>query len=473
MSALVAAVPLLTVGVAVLGFRRTPLEAGALGTIAAVAVVAAMRTQAIAIGSVLAGTTILAASAGCVLLPGLMFLQISQRRGAAAALAEWMQAIPAPAPAKAAILVVGLAPFVESLTGFGVCLVVVIPAALAFLPRETALKTALVSVNVMPWGTLGLATLVGAGIAGVPANVLGLTSAFTSAPVFPAAAVVATGLASGWQLGWQILGAVLGITFVGLIVAANAILGPAIAGVAAGGGAMGVGLCALRLAGWRLPRLPTGAWPFAVLIILAGLHRILLQVVPTASSFEIGGGGVTWEPLTSPGLALLTAMLLTARYGSVGADLTAGVHRAVKPVCALTLFLLLAQIMNHAGLIQELARVGHRLSGGFDLAVTAAAGAVSGYVSGSNVAGNALLMGSAQAFGADAGAGVVFAAVQNSAAGHAVLASGPIVAMLAGLAQATAPEQTRVLRFGLWMAALNALLIWLAGSVASGVGALG
>jgi len=473
MTALVAAIPLLTVGVAVLAFRRTPLEAGALGSVAAVAVVAAIGPQPIAIGSVLAGTMVLAASAGSVLVPGLMFLQTTQRRGAAAALQEWMQAIPAPAPVKAAILVVGLAPFVESLTGFGVCLVVVVPATLAFLPRDTALKTALISVNVMPWGTLGLATLVGAGIAGVPADVLGLTTAFTSAPVFVAAAVVATGLASGWNLGWQLLGAVLGVAFVMFLVAANAILGPAIAGVTAGGGTMGVSVCALRLAGCRLPRLPNGAWPFAVLIILAGLHRLFLQAVPTANAFEIGGGGVTWEPLTSPGMALLTAMLLTARYGSFGADIAAGGHRAIKPVAALTLFLLLAQIMNHAGLIQKLARLGHGLSGGFDLALTAAVGTVSGYVTGSNVAGNALLMGSAQAFGVDAGAGTLFAAVQNSAAGHAVLASGPIVAMLVGLAHATAPEQTRVLRFGLWMVALNAVLIWLAGSVAGGVGLSG
>ena len=124
-------------------------------------------------------------------------------------------------------------------------------------------------------------------------------------------------------------------------------------------------------------------------------------------------------------------------------DLAAGGYRPIKPVAALTRCILPAEIMNHAGTDRGVGPGGPQAIRRFrfdDLALTltaAAGAAVSGYVMGSNVAGNALLMGSAHAFGADAGTGVLFTAVPDSATGHTVFASGPIVVMVGGLAHAT------------------------------------
>ena len=67
---------------------------------------------------------------------------------------------------KAILIVVGLAPALESMTGFGISLLVTIPLVMAFAPRQKALRLSLLSMNIMPWGTLALATTVGAQLSG-------------------------------------------------------------------------------------------------------------------------------------------------------------------------------------------------------------------------------------------------------------------------------------------------------------------
>ncbi|PAV93531.1 hypothetical protein WR25_14129 [Diploscapter pachys] len=61
--------------------------------------------------------------------------------------------------------------------------------------RQVGMKMALAGMVVMPWGTLGLATVIGALLAHVPAQELGSHSALVSAPVFLCLAAVALGLA--------------------------------------------------------------------------------------------------------------------------------------------------------------------------------------------------------------------------------------------------------------------------------------
>jgi len=465
MAPALAAAPLVAVVLAILLLRRPPLQAAALGALVAFAVAAWWREAPFALPDVISATLILSASAASVILPGLLFIEASHRHRAAEALGDWVAGLPAPDAYKAALLVVGLATCVEGLTGFGVSLVVVVPAALSLLPRSVGLKVALLSMNVMPWGTLGLATFLGAQMAGTSTDLLGQYTALTSAPVFPLAAGIAAGLAAPRQPVMILAAIAIGVLFSVFLWASNVMLGPSVAGVTAGLFTLVAGLSALRAAGYVGTLPPAAAWPFGLLFTAALVQRGLITARPGLAEISITGGNTSWAPLTSPGVALILAALVTTSIHTVPAEAARAINRAIKPVFALFLFVLMAQLMSASGMVSDLTVLARAAPDWLALASSAVLGLVSGYVTGSNVGGNALMMAPAAVLGESLGSPLLFAAVQNSAAGHAILASVPIVALLTGLANASEREQSDLLRFGMTIALANAALITIASQV--------
>jgi len=473
MSLLVAASPLLAVAAATLVFRRPPVQAATIGAMLALALSAGMATPGEAeITAVVARTLVLSASAAAVILPGLLFVEVTQRQGAGAALGHWVRDLPAPTAVKAVLLVVALAPLIESLTGFGVSLVAIVPVALALLPRERALPLALLGMNVMPWGTLGLATIIGGDLAGLSGATLGAASALTSGLVFPAAAVLAALCAGHRQPGTHALALAIGALFALILWRANVALGPEVAGVAAGATTLAAIAAGIAAVGRRPHAPPAAAWPYAVLFALVVALRLLLTAFPGLEEWRVSAGGGSWAPLTSPGIPLLLAALAAAAPRALGAQAGAALARATRPVAAVGLFLLMSQAMVAGGLVVTLAGALRGLDTGAGLGLVVLFGLGAGYMTGSNLGGNALLMQPAAALGEQHGETLLFAAVQNSAAGHGVLAAVPIVALLAGLAHASAGEQARLMRFGLLVAGLNGVLILGAAWLWSGLGAL-
>jgi len=461
---LVASAPLLTVGIAVLVARRPPVQAAGVGVLAA-AVLYVWHTGFAFVGADLAllGTAVLVASVASVILPGLLFVEVTRHIGAAERLGNWVQALPGSPSFKAAVLVAALAPLLESLTGFGVSLIAVVPVALALLSREQALKVALLSMNIMPWGTLGLATLVGAHVAGLEPDRLGVATALTSALVFPLAAIFASFIASGFSL-WSIANAAcVGTVFSVTLLIANMAVGPAVSGVTAGFLTLLIALFFLRLRGVPFELPPAAIWPYAALFAVALLQRLVISSQAGLGEIVISSGGAEWAPLSSPGIALGFVAIIASQRTRLSANLSAMISRAIKPITALSLFILMAQLMREGDLIASLTRIAEGLTTPAAIAVTTIFGLASGYLTGSNVAGNALLMPAAAMLGATQDATILFSAVQNSAAGHAVLASVPIVALLASLAHADAAEQARLLRFGFMIVLLNGMTIFLVG----------
>ncbi|PHQ52645.1 hypothetical protein BLA24_06300 [Streptomyces cinnamoneus] len=131
------------------------------------------------------GAGLLVLNAAAVMLPGVYLSQVLTRREVHRSLREWVRGLPLPGPAKIALVVAGIAPTVEALTGFGVSLLVTVPVLLALAPPPTALRQAMLGMNIMPWGTLGLATVIGAALTGKEVAVLGTATAVTSSLVFP------------------------------------------------------------------------------------------------------------------------------------------------------------------------------------------------------------------------------------------------------------------------------------------------
>ena len=100
----------------------------------------------------------------------------------------------------AAVVVVGVAPFFESVTGFGVAVVISAPILLAagFTPLRAAVLASWGQCAV-PWGALGVGTVIGAHLAGMGFQTLSDSSALLSLPLFPVYGLAAVALADGWS----------------------------------------------------------------------------------------------------------------------------------------------------------------------------------------------------------------------------------------------------------------------------------
>ncbi|KAA6214822.1 hypothetical protein CP973_37970 [Streptomyces albofaciens JCM 4342] len=418
---------------------------------------------------------LLVLNAAAVMLPGVYLSQVLTRREVHRSLREWVRGLPLPGPAKIALVVAGIAPTVEALTGFGVSLLVTVPVLLALAPPATALRQAMLGMNIMPWGTLGLATVIGAALTATDPATLGGATAVTSGLVFPLVTVWAALLARPRRrLRTAAVAFASGVALsLGLLVLNRAgVVQPA--GVLAGlvTTALGLTVCAVRRArtgrgtgtGSGTGTEPAGRLlpPRAVLhaygLVLGGIALTRLAAAVGVPPLALHVGNSSFALLSSPGLPLLAAALLLDRGRAHVPDVRAALTRAGRPLLALAGFVLLGRLMVDSGMIGAL---GAAVAAAPPLVIALAApalGMLSGFITGSNVGGNALMMPLQQRL-APGGAGldVWFAALQNSAAGHAVFTSLPMIMLILAVAgdragNAGLAEHT-LLRFGLRVAA--------------------
>lgn len=448
--------------------RRPPVQAA----LAGVAVVfllwgmgAAAPLSAAASSAIIKDTMILFLSTACVIVPGLAFVILVERGGAPQAIGAWVRELGWKPPAQVIFIVLGLAPLLEAMTGFGVSLIATVPLLMGLFSRQAGMKIALAGMVIMPWGTLGLATVIGGLLTHLPANELGSHSALISAPVF----LVLAGIAL-WQAGirsalpWLGLCAV-SVLFSAVLYGINRFVGPEVSGVLAGLTVAAVGLVISYLQRKRLVRWPAAAWPYLALLGVIVASRALFVLSGWDGVWVIKGEHVSWKPLASPGLALLiVTVLMTLRQRADGSFPWASLLKRAKfPVATIFLFLLLSQVMVNAGFLVEAQRALQSLSG-ISLAPTVALLAgIAGYVTGSNVGGNTLVMPSIAALGSDYGPWL--AAMVNSAAGHGALGSLSILSLITGLAAANRDEEHGLIRFAFGLVALNIAIVAASGVV--------
>ncbi|MFD9903657.1 L-lactate permease [Streptomyces sp. NPDC059063] len=488
----IAVSPLVMVLGMITGLRR-PAHWSAVAGVALAAVLIWWLPDFTLPGDVLAsgagGAGLLVLNAAAVMLPGVYLSQVLTRREVHRSLQEWVRALPLPGPAKIALVVAGIAPTVEALTGFGVSLLVTVPVLLALAPPATALRQAMLGMNIMPWGTLGLATVIGAALTDTQTATLGTATAVTSSLVFPLVTVWAALLARpehrlrtaavAAAAGGALSLGLLGLNRAGVVQPAGVLAGLLTTTV-------GLVLCAARRSRaqeavrrsraqerWSagLPRSGVGSGaesagrllpPRAVLsaygLVLAGIALLRAAKAAGVPSLELHAGNASFALLSSPGLPLLAAALLLDRGRPHGGDARAALTRVGRPLLALTGFVALGRLMADSGMIGEL---GEAVAGAPPLVTALAApalGMLSGFITGSNVGGNALMM-PLQGRLAPSGEGLDtwFAALQNSAAGHTVFTSLPMIMLILAVAgdraKSAGVSEHVLLRFGLRVAA--------------------
>ncbi|MDA8024169.1 MAG: L-lactate permease [Gammaproteobacteria bacterium] len=428
--------------------KRGAFASSFIGIAAALAVMHFDRRYALAFSAEdLRAVLILTLSAALVIVPGQIFNALLQSAHVISAIGAKVRAASGSRVKTASLIVFGAAPALESLTGFGVSLFFTVPLLLQLFPAGRALLLSLLGMNIMPWGTLGLSTLIGAQIAGLDFKQLSMMTAATSFAVFPViGALVALVCRADCRERFDFLYPPLaGLMLACALLVSARYAAPELAGVFAGAAtALILSAARLRALKFRLPQLAQWAQllaPYLTLVALVGASRIppLHDALQRALRWE--GGGIALPVLASPGVTLLISALLFCAFST---QLRArremfqlfqlGITRSLRPVGGIFLFVLFAQLHRAGGLFAGIAERAADLQRAEIALAAPLLGMFGGFATGSNVGGNALFMPLQAEIGARFAQEPVFAALQNSASGHAVFLSLPIILLALSIA---------------------------------------
>ena len=445
----VAGAPFLVAGVALLALRWPAVRAGVAALVAAVAgallwpgLDASGLPGAVVDGAGTSGRVLY------VLLGGLFLYNVLDRGGAVRAVSGFLGRLEPEREALALVVVIGAAPFFESVTGFGVAVVISAPILLAagFSPLKAAVLSSWGQCAV-PWGALGIGTLIGADLSGMSFGELSDVSALLSLPLFPVYAVAAVALAGGWS-GLRKRGAealVLGLVAGMGTLLTSLFVVPELAGAVGGLAATGAFLLARRgrLRGSGPP--VRAALPYAFLLVLLAVAN---GPGPVNRWLESLG-----PVFTGPGLALFVsagfAAVLFRLGGETVLSAASGTLRQWLPTAGAVVTFVLAGVVVAASGAAAMLASGATVFGPFYGVVAPVVGALGGALTGSNAASNALFM----PLQVEAARGLavpegLVAAVQNVSGSHASLLA-PQRVVLAATAVGLAGREGEVVRAAL------------------------
>ena len=360
-----------------------------------------------------------------------------------------------------------LAPFAEAVTGFGVGYIIALAAlrrlGLGGLP---ALVLGLYSQSLVPWGALATGTTVGATLAGLTPNQLGLASAVLQVPIHVLYLVLY------WRFARE---AGVAVPFVQKLDDAlwTALLLASIwlfnfySDVEIAGAASTAALLALRF--WRDER-PDGARLVAALRAQAPYVALTAalcatRLVPTLRdllkplwAIKPFDNQPAFAPLYAPGfwlvsIGLVVVVLARAPLARVVGEAARGAWRS----CAVTLlFIVMAELYVGTGMAQAIAEALRAAAGRDAVAAVPLFAGVGGFLTGGGAAANAMLMPMVTALARAVAVDPAWiAAVQNSVCTNLTMLSPIRVSMGAAiLALATSDA---VLYRRAWPLALPAL----------------
>ena len=402
---------------------------------------------------------ILTFSVALVIIPGQILNELLQASGTIKEIGARIETVKLSAVKMASVIVLGVAPMLESLTGFGVSLFFTVPVLVQLFSLRKALILSLLSMNIMPWGTLALATLIGSQISALPFDPLAVMTSLTSFAVFPVigflVGMICRESGAKWYSGllYPLLsGVLLSCCLVFYNFYTTAELAGVYAGLTTAAAILffellrfGPGL----LAGFthaRLSLLNLFA-PYLLLIALIGLSRITVVYETLQDFFSLQNGSVKLFVFTSPGVFIfLTVIFIFAfseKYRRHTHAFYHGVKRSVYPVAGIMMFVVFAQLHRASGIFKDIAARIINLQLSEITFISPLLGMLSGYTTGSNVGGNALFMALQSETGSYFDQQLVFAALQNSAAGHAVFMSLPIILLTLSIAKTGEQDNAR------------------------------
>ncbi|MCA1225457.1 L-lactate permease [Saccharopolyspora sp. 6M] len=434
---LAAAAPILVV-LLLLAVRIPSLWAGATGLVVAVLAAAlAFPLDAAGMAASARDMAPTVVEVAVILLGGVGLAEAMRRGGAQDRIADWLDGAERGADRTVTLLllVFGLTPFMESVTGFGLGVVITAPLLVRLgLPPVKAVVSGLLGLVLVPWGSLGPGTLVAAQLGGVGSGELGLWSALLTLPVLVVAASAVLALNVGRPAPRQLLlaAAVVLVEWVALI-AVNLVLFPPAGALASA--VVVAGLLALT----RAANGPLPAVDRALALALLPYFVLVGGIFAATGVLALLGASGPAAVLANPAVWLLIATAVAvAALDLPAADrwrvIGSAVRRWVPIAGGAVLFMVLGIVMAATGMAEHLAASATRAGYGFVAAIPAI-GAFGGYLTGSNTGAAAMFSAATATASAGLGATPLIAlAGQNVAGSFAIIASPPRIALAAAVA---------------------------------------
>lgn len=371
---------------------------------------------------------------------GLLMSDVLRQAQGQAQLATWIRARAGQGVGAVLLVVHGVTPFAESVTGFGIGVTIGIPLLAHFgLPARHVVLLGLLGLCTVPWGSMGPGTLIAATMAGLPFQTLGIASGVVSVIPF-----VVTGALAAWfasapgQRGTAVLQGVLsGVLLTLTVTGANAVVGTAPAGAL---GALAIILLHLMRAR------PAGAAPAlgaAGRRALASYALLLGGVLAAGALVQTVALPAHARYLASPALWLFIATAAFAG-GWPARESRQRALRAWAQVGAVTAaFILLGVLMAVSGMAAWLAQVLAQAGTAY-LGLAPFVGALGGFITGSNAGANAMFAATQASIAQSLDVDVLwFMAVHNVAAAFLLMASPGKIEMALQLAAPEAAESRR------------------------------
>lgn len=442
----IAMAPILVV-VVLLILRVRSLRAGVIGL--GVAVAGAL------VGFPMNGTEIWAATAqmaptvilvAAILLGGVGLAEAMTHGGAQDRIATWLGAEESGADSLVTLLmlVYGVTPFMESVTGFGLGAVIAAPLLIRLgLTPVKAVISALLGLVLVPWGSLGPGILISAQLGGQDLHDLGAWTAVLTLPVLIVSMAALLALTIGRPSPRQFTLAAAVVLFQwGVLTAVNGAVSTPLGGVLTGAAVIAALLALTRIRSGPLPpvdrSLITAVTPYGVLVL--GI------LATTALTSVTDGRAPDW--IASPAVWLIIAAITAVATLELPTNARWGVVRRALarwiPIAGTALvFMVMGIVMAVTGMAEHLAVTAAAAGYGF-IATIPAIGALGGYLTGSNTGSAAMFSAATTTAAANLGANPLIAlAGQNVAGSFAIIASPPRIALAVGV---TLPSGQRLPR---------------------------
>ncbi|WP_350268911.1 L-lactate permease [Brevibacterium sp. CBA3109] len=365
-----------------------------------------------------------------ILLFGMVLARLLEAAGSMGEISAWVESAAPSRPLGVALVVFGLVPFAESVTGFGIGVTIGVPVLrlLGCSLRQSAML-GLLGLIAVPWGALGPGTTVAAALAGLDVDELGVATAWINAiPVVIVAASVILIMRPGLVscLG---IAATAALMWAGILTASIAI-GMAPAGIIGSLLVIAVmgGLFIIRRRSTGFTRrLGIAVLPYATLTLGLLLARALQSTFPSLLT----------QIVASPPFWLAAACIIAAFTVDSRRTVTRSAVRSWAPIGAGTAaFMLMGWVMTTTGMS---AAIGSLVPAGLVLLTPwlTATGAV---VTGSNTGANSMFTGTIDAVAAASHiSSLPVVAAGNAAGSLAALAAPPRVAMSVQMADPSGP----------------------------------
>lgn len=391
------------------------------------------------ISNIFKSSVILSLSAFIVILPGLYLNNILTNNKTIDEIVNLVSSFKISNEIKIILLLLGILPALESMTGFGVSLFIGIPILFRMFENTKAFKLSVLGMSIMPWGTLGLSLIIGSKLSGYDLNSLAKHSAIFSITIFPTIGLIGLFVIGGLEtLRKFSLVAILSGLFLGAMLYMMASINLVeISGVLAGlSVAIIIGLFFRQHSEINVDT--NKQKPLKLLypyLLILGLICICKFITPLNNFLHnlliLKSNNISFSVFNSPGIILAIVVVILRITHQTRLNHKMIIKRGYISGLSLFIFILISQIMNQSGIINNMVEVILGINNHYLIMLTMPFLAmIAGFITGSAVSSNALLIQIQQQIGNNMGNGILFSAMQNSAGGHAAMFSLSIIIMI-------------------------------------------